>query len=252
MNKEIKTAGIIIIGNEILSGRTQDLNVSYRGNKLGNLGIVLAEVIVNPNDEETIIERVSSYADKFDYVFTTGGIGPTHDDITTASIAKAFSLKLIRHPDAVADMEGYYEPGTLTEARLKMADIPEGATLIENPVSGAPGIQIKNVFIMAGVPEIMQAMLDGLADRLIGGPPILTASVSTNLTESKLAVGMSKIQDECIEVSIGSYPYFKRGKLGVNIVLRSIDKILLLEQLALITTLVEETKGMILETITPD
>ncbi len=252
MNKEIKTAGVIIIGNEILSGRTQDLNVSYIGNKLGNLGIVLAEVIVIPDDEETIIERVSSYADKFDYVFATGGIGPTHDDITTASIAKAFSLKLIRHPDAVAVMEGYYEPGTLTEARLKMADIPEGATLIENPVSGAPGIQIKNVFIMAGVPEIMQAMLDGLADRLIGGPPILTASVSTNLTESKLAVGMSKIQDECIEVSIGSYPYFKRGKLGVNIVLRSIDKILLLEQLALITTLVEETKGMILETITPD
>ena len=252
MNTEIKTAGVIIIGNEILSGRTQDLNVSYIGNKLGNLGIVLAEVIVIPDDEETIIERVSSYADKFDYVFTTGGIGPTHDDITTASIAKAFSLKLIRHPDAVAAMEGYYEPGTLTEARLKMADIPEGATLIENPVSGAPGIQIKNVFIMAGVPEIMQAMLDGLADRLIGGPPILTASVSTNLTESKLAVGMSKIQDECIEVSIGSYPYFKRGKLGVNIVLRSIDKILLLEQLALITTLVEETKGMILETITPD
>jgi molybdenum cofactor synthesis domain-containing protein len=252
VNTEIKTAGVIIIGNEILSGRTQDLNVSYIGNKLGNLGIVLAEVIVIPDDEETIIERVSSYADKFDYVFTTGGIGPTHDDITTASIAKAFSLKLIRHPDAVAVMEGYYEPGTLTEARLKMADIPEGATLIENPVSGAPGIQIKNVFIMAGVPEIMQAMLDGLADRLIGGPPILTASVSTNLTESKLAVGMSKIQDECIEVSIGSYPYFKRGKLGVNIVLRSIDKILLLEQLALITTLVEETKGMILETITPD
>lgn len=252
MNTDIKTAGVIIIGNEILSGRTQDLNVSYIGNKLGNLGIVLAEVIVIPDDEETIIERVSSYADKFDYVFTTGGIGPTHDDITTASIAKAFSLKLIRHPDAVAVMEGYYEPGTLTEARLKMADIPEGATLIENPVSGAPGIQIKNVFIMAGVPEIMQAMLDGLADRLIGGPPILTASVSTNLTESKLAVGMSKIQDECIEVSIGSYPYFKRGKLGVNIVLRSIDKILLLEQLALITTLVEETKGMILETITPD
>ena len=141
---------------------------------------------------------------------------------------------------------------TLTEARLKMADIPEGATLIDNPVSGAPGIQVENVFIMAGVPEIMQAMLDGLTDRLIGGPPILAASVSTNLTESKLAEGMSKIQDKCTEVSIGSYPYFKRGKLGVNIVLRSIDKTLLLKQLALITTLVEETKGIILETITPD
>ena len=252
MNTQIKTAGVIIIGNEILSGRTQDLNVSYIGQKLGDLGIVLAEVIVIPDVEETIIERVRSYADNFDYVFTTGGIGPTHDDITTASIAKAFSVKLIRHPDAVATMEDYYDPGTLTEARLKMADIPEGATLIDNPVSGAPGIQIENVFIMAGVPEIMQAMLDGLTDRLIGGPPILTASVSTNLTESKLAEGMSKIQDKCTEVSIGSYPYFKRGKLGVNIVLRSIDKTLLLKQLALITTLVEETKGIILETITPD
>jgi molybdenum cofactor synthesis domain-containing protein len=252
VNKKTKTAGVIIIGNEILSGRTQDLNIAYIGKNLEKLGIVLAEVIVIPDVEETIIERVRSYSDKFDYVFTTGGIGPTHDDITTASIAKAFSVKLIRHPDAVATMEGYYDPGTLTEARLKMADIPEGATLIDNPVSGAPGIQIENVFIMAGVPDIMQAMLDGLADRLIGGPPILTASVSTNLTESKLAAGMSKIQDECTEVSIGSYPYFKRGKLGVNIVLRSIDKILLLEQLALITTLVKETKGIILETITPD
>ena len=252
MNTQIKTAGVIIIGNEILSGRTQDLNVSYIGKKLGDLGIILAEVIVIPDVEETIIERVRSYADNFDYVFTTGGIGPTHDDITTASIAKAFSVKLIRHPDAVATMEDYYDPGNLTEARLKMADIPEGATLIDNPVSGAPGIQVENVFIMAGVPEIMQAMLDGLTDRLIGGPPILAASISTNLTESKLAEGMSKIQDKCTEVSIGSYPYFKRGKLGVNIVLRSIDKTLLLKQLALITTLVEETKGIILETITPD
>lgn len=252
INQKQKTAGVIIIGNEILSGRTQDLNIAYIGKNLEKLGIVLAEVIVIPDVEDTIIERVRSFSDKFDYVFTTGGIGPTHDDITTASIAKAFSVKLIRNPDAVAIMEGYYDPGNLTEARLKMADIPEGATLIDNPVSGAPGIQLENVFIMAGVPDIMQAMLDGLADRLIGGPPILTASVSTNLTESKLAAGMSKIQDECTEVSIGSYPYFKRGKLGVNIVLRSIDKILLLERLALITTLVEETKGIILETITPD
>jgi molybdenum cofactor synthesis domain-containing protein len=252
MNTVSKTAGVIIIGNEILSGRTQELNVTYIGKNLEKLGVVLKEVIVIPDVEETIIKNVRAYSDKFDYVFTTGGIGPTHDDITTASIAKAFSVKLIRHPDAVATMEGYYDPGTLTEARLKMADIPEGATLIDNPVSGAPGIQIKNVFILAGVPEIMQAMLDGLADRLIGGPPILTASVSTNLTESKLAAGMSKVQDECTEVSIGSYPYFKRGELGVNIVLRSTDKSLLLKQLALITTLVEETKGLILETITPD
>ena len=256
MNSALKTAGVIIIGNEILSGRTQDLNVSYIGKNLEKLGIVLAEVIVIPDVEETIIERVRSYSEKYDYVFTTGGIGPTHDDITTASIAKAFSVKLLRNPDAVACMQRHYDPGNLTEARLKMADIPEGATLIDNPVSGAPGIQIENVFIMAGVPEIMQAMLDGLADRLIGGPPILTASVSTNLTESKLAAGMSKIQDECAEVSIGSYPYFKRGKFGVNIVLRSIDKQLLIKQSELIKELIKElineVGGRVLETKLPD
>ena len=247
-----KTAGVIIIGNEILSGRTQDKNIAYIGKKLEKRGIFLTEVIVIPDDEKTIIEKVKTYSNKFNYVFTTGGIGPTHDDITTASIAKAFSVKLIRHTEAVAIMKSYYEPGALTEARLKMADIPEGAMLIDNPVSGAPGIQFKNIFIMAGVPEIMQAMLDGLTDRLVGGPPILTASISTNLTESKLASGMSKIQNECIEVTIGSYPYFKQGELGVNIVLRCTEKNLLLQQLALITTLIEDTKGIIIETKTPD
>jgi molybdenum cofactor synthesis domain-containing protein len=252
MNTASKTAGIIIIGNEILSGRTQDLNVSYIGKKLEKLGIVLAEVIVIPDVEETIIDKVRAYSKNYDYVFTTGGIGPTHDDITTESIAKAFGVAILRDPKAVACMERYYEPDNLTEARLKMADIPVGAVLIDNPVSGAPGIQINNVFVLAGVPEIMQVMFDSLTERLVGGPPILTASISTNLTESKLAEGMSKIQDDCKEVSIGSYPYFKRGKLGVNIVLRSIDETRLLKQLALITTLIEKTKGVILETITPN
>ena len=252
MNTQTKTAGVLVIGNEILSGRTQDLNVAYIGQCLEKLGVVLTEVTVIPDDEQTIIDKVITYSKSYDYVFTTGGIGPTHDDITTAAIAKAFGVPVLRNPEAVACMERYYDPGTLTEARLKMADIPEGATLINNPVSGAPGIQIRNVFVMAGVPEIMQAMLDGLADRLVGGPPILTASVSTNLTESKLAAGMGKIQDECADVSIGSYPYFKRGKLGVNIVLRSTDKILLLKQLALIVTLIEKTDGIIIDIITPD
>lgn len=247
MNTASKTAGVIIIGNEILSGRTQDLNVSYIGKNLEKLGIILAEVVVIPDIEETIIERVSTYSDKFDYVFTTGGIGPTHDDITTASIAKAFSVKLLRNPDAVACMERYYEPGQLTEARLKMADIPEGATLIDNPVSGAPGIQIKNIFVLAGVPEIMKAMLDSMTNRLVGGPPILTASVCTNLTESKLAEGMSEIQEACQAVSIGSYPFFKRGKLGVNVVLRSTDKQLLIKQSGLIKELINKTGGKIYE-----
>ncbi len=252
MHKDSKTAGVIIIGNEILSGRTQDLNISYIGKNLEKLGIVLAEVIVIPDVEETIIDKVRAYSEKYDYVFTSGGIGPTHDDITTASIAKAFDVKLLRNSDAVACMERHYEPSTLSEARLKMADIPEGAALIENLVSGAPGIHINNVFVLAGVPKILQAMFDSLIDRLIGGPPILTASVCTNLTESKLAEGMTEIQNEYEEVGIGSYPYFKRGKLGVNIVLRSVDKALLLKQTNLIEALINELGGNILETKVPD
>jgi molybdenum cofactor synthesis domain-containing protein len=251
-NNKQKTAGVIIIGNEILSGRTQDLNVSYIGKNLEKLGIVLTEVIVIPDIEETIIDKVKAYSENYDYVFTTGGIGPTHDDITTASIAKAFEVKLLRNPEAVACMERYYDPGTMTEARLKMADIPEGASLIENSVSGAPAFQINNVFVLAGVPDIMRAMFDALINRLIGGPPILTTSVCTNLTESKLAEGMTKIQNECEEVSLGSYPYFKRGKLGVNIVLRSIDKALLLKQAELIEVLINEVGGKVLVTKIPD
>ena len=251
-NKGQKKAGIIIIGNEILSGRTQDKNIAYMGKGLEQLGIVLAEIIVIPDDKPIIIDRVRHYSKTYDYVFTTGGIGPTHDDITAASIALAFNRILIRRPDAVACMERYYEPGTLTESRLKMADIPEGAKLIDNPVSGAPGFQIENVFVLAGVPDIMQAMFDSLTDRLIGGPPILTASVCTNLTESKLAEGMTRIQNECEEVSIGSYPYFKRGKLGVNIVLRSIDRTLLLQQFEMIISMINEIGGRVLEEKIPE
>lgn len=243
MEKVSKKAAVIIIGNEILSGRTQDLNISYIGKNLEKLGIVLDEVIIIPDVEMTIIDKVKHYSENYDYVFTTGGIGPTHDDITTASIAKAFDVKLLRDPEAVAIMERYYDPGTLTEARLKMADIPEGASLIDNPVSGAPAFQIKNVFVLAGVPSIMQAMFDALIDRLVSGPPILTESVCTNLTESKLAEGMTIIQDQCEEVSIGSYPYFKSGKLGVNIVLRSTDKELLMKQVNLIKNLINENDG---------
>ncbi len=251
MKKDSKKAAVIIIGNEILSGRTQDLNISYIGKNLEKLGIVLEEVIIIPDVKATIVEKVKHYSQNYDYVFTTGGIGPTHDDITSASIAKAFNVKLLRDPEAVAIMERYYDPGTLTEARLKMADIPEGASLIDNPVSGAPAFQINNVFVLAGVPNIMQAMFDALVERLVCGPPILTGSVSTNLTESKLAEGMTKIQNECEEVSIGSYPYFKHGKLGVNIVLRSTDKELLLQQAELIEVLVNELGGNIIDSNKP-
>ena len=242
-----KTAAVVVIGNEILSGRTQDKNIAFIGRYLEGLGIILAEVSVLPDIEQRIAERVSAYARAHDYVFTTGGIGPTHDDITTAAIARAFAVGVARRPEAVARMAGYYEAGALTEARLKMADVPEGAILIDNPVSAAPGYQIHNVFVLAGVPVIMQAMLHGLGDRLCGGPPILTASVSTSLTESRLAAGMGKIQQATGAISIGSYPYFKHGRPGVNIVLRGADRALLKRQYAAILKLIEACGGGIVE-----
>ena len=252
MSANSKNAGVIVIGNEILSGRTQDLNVSYIGKKLEELGIVLSEVTVIPDAEDEIVKKVRVYSEQYDYVFTTGGIGPTHDDITTSSIAKAFDVNVVRSKNAVNRMQKFYEHGQLTEARLKMADIPEGAILINNLVSGAPAYKIKNVFVLAGVPEIMRSMFDSLIEHLVSGPPILTASVCTNLTESKLASGLTEIQDECKAVSIGSYPFFKQGNLGVNIVLRSTDRNLLLNQHKLIEELVNDLEGKILETHIPN
>jgi molybdenum cofactor synthesis domain-containing protein len=252
MNKNSKNAGVIVIGNEILSGWTQDLNILYIGKRLEGLGIILSEVTIIPDIENDIINKVKAYSERYDYVFTTGGIGPTHDDITTASIAKAFNVNVVRNKDAVNRMEKYYQHSKLSEACLKMGDIPEGATLINNHVSGAPAFQINNVFVLAGVPEIMRSMFDSLIEYLVSGPAILTASVCTNLTESKLACGMSEIQEKYQEVSIGSYPFFKQGNLGVNIVLRSADKGLLLSQHKLIEELVNNLKGQILETHLPN
>ncbi len=228
MSKEY-TACVIIIGNEILSGRTQDANLSYIGKRCDELGIRLAEARVISDDEATIVDTVNHYRANFDYVFTTGGIGPTHDDITSASVALAFGKKIIRHPDAVAVMDEYYDTGQLTEARLKMADVPEDATLIDNPVSAAPGFQLENVFVLPGVPVIMQAMFEGIADGLAGGSPMLTDNVATNLGESMMAKELGQVQDRYPDISIGSYPYFKKGKIGVNLVLRGTDPGLLEE-----------------------
>ena len=252
MSSNQKSAGVVVIGNEILSGRTQDLNISYIGKKLEGLGIILSEVTIIPDIENDIENKIKEYSEKYDYVFTTGGIGPTHDDITTASIAKAFNVNLVRNKDAVNQMEKHYQSSKLSEARLKMADVPEGAILINNIVSGAPAFKIKNVFVLAGVPEIMRSMFDSLIEHLVSGPPILTASVCTNLTESKLASGLTEIQEECKVVSIGSYPFFKQGNLGVNIVLRSTDEDLLLNQHKLIEELVNNLEGKILETHIPN
>ncbi|MBI2993954.1 MAG: competence/damage-inducible protein A [Gammaproteobacteria bacterium] len=222
--KDVPKACVVIIGNEILSGRTQDTNLAFLGRRCDELGILLAEARVIPDVEQTIIDHVNECRALYDYVFTTGGIGPTHDDITSASIARAFGVALERHPAAVAVLERFYEPGRLNEARLRMADIPAGATLIQNPVSGAPGFQIKNVFVLPGVPDILQAMFDGMTDRLVGGAPILTGNVVTGLFEGELALGLGAVQQRFPDVAIGSYPYFRQGRPGVNLVLRSTDR----------------------------
>lgn len=217
------TACLIIIGNEILSGRTRDANLEIIGKKCDALGICLAETRIVADVEEDIVQAVNACRPAFTYVFTTGGIGPTHDDITSASIAKAFGVTLLRNREAADALDRYYEPGRLTEARLKMADVPAGARLIDNPVSGAPGFQLENVFVLPGVPSIMETMFDGLTDRLVGGDPILTENVTTNLLESEIAADLGALQEKYSDIAMGSYPYFRGGKLGVNLVLRGTD-----------------------------
>ena len=217
------TAAVIIIGNEILSGRTKDQNLAYIGQRLEQLGIVLGEARVIPDDEQVIADTVNFLRVKYNYVFTTGGIGPTHDDITSASIAKAFGVRLEQNTGALSALKAYYEEGAINDARLKMACIPENAILINNPLSGAPGFQLENVFVLPGIPLVLKAMFEGIEDRLDDGPPILTESITTNMREGQIAEALGKIQDNYPDVSIGSYPYFKHGRLGVNLVLRSRD-----------------------------
>ena len=243
----IVTARIVIIGNEILSGRTQDQNISYIGKRCDELGIRLLECRVIPDLEEVIVTTVDECRKKSDYVFTTGGIGPTHDDITTAAVAKLFHLDVERNPAAVEAMMKYYGSERLNEARMKMADIPEGAVLIDNPVSGAPGFQVENVFVLPGVPMIMQAMFEGITDRLVGGDPVLTANVVTGLTEGELADGLDVLQNDYPEVTIGSYPFFRMGKLGVNVVMRTTDSRMLAETTEAVKSLIRSLAGEIIE-----
>ena len=222
-NEKTVTACLLIIGNEILSGRTVDANLPYLAKKLNELGIRLAEVRVVSDSETAIVKAVNETRALYDYVFTTGGIGPTHDDITSGCVAKAFGTVLERHPEAVRRLERHYPPGALNDARLRMAEIPVGASLIDNPVSTAPGFRIGNVFVMAGVPRIMQAMFDGIAPQLVGGKPMLTRSVSCTLGEGMLAKGLGEIQARHAQVEIGSYPYYRVGGFGVSLVARGTD-----------------------------
>ena len=219
-DNRVVTAALLIIGNEILSGRTRDANLPFLAEQLGGLGVRLAEVRVVPDAEAEIVSAVNTLRGRYDYVFTTGGIGPTHDDITAGSVAKAFGVAVERNAEAVALLEGHYEPGQLNEARLRMATIPVGASLIDNPVSKAPGFRIGNVFVMAGVPKIMQAMFDGIAPTLMGGAPVRSLSLSCGLPEGALAGPLGAIQKDHPDIDIGSYPYFRSGRFGVTVVLR--------------------------------
>ena len=224
-NKKEIIAAIIIIGNEVLSGRTKDLNTSTLAIWLNSIGISVREVRVIPDIEKIIIDTVNELSAKFNYVFTTGGIGPTHDDITAESISKAFNLEYGFHKEAFLILEKYYESGQFNEGRQKMAKMPTSAKLILNPSSGAPGFYVKNVFCLPGVPSILKSMIGGLNNLLVGGDPILSKTINLRTYESEIAKSLTNVQDNNNDVEIGSYPFFRQGKLGVSIVLRSVDQV---------------------------
>jgi molybdenum cofactor synthesis domain-containing protein len=225
MSERIWTAALVVIGDEILSGRTQDKNVAQIATWLNVQGIRLAEVRVVPDVTASIVEAVNALRARNDYLFTTGGIGPTHDDITVGAIAEALGVPITFHPKAVAVLEHYYETrGGLTEARKRMARVPEGADLIENRMSGAPGIRIGNIFVMAGVPHITAGMLDGLTGTLEGGLPVLSRTIGCWVAESEVAILLGDAERAYAGVAIGSYPFFRDGKTGANFVVRSTDQ----------------------------
>mgnify|MGYP006101796061 CR=1 FL=1 len=219
-NKKVNAA-ILIIGNEILSGRTQDTNTSTIALWLNSIGVKVVEVRVIPDIEKTIIDTLNQLRKVNDYVFTTGGIGPTHDDITAKSISKAFSIDYEIHKEAFKILEAYYKPGEFNEGRQKMVWMPKDAKLILNPTSGAPGFNVKNVFCLPGVPSILKSMLGGLKNEIVGGQPILSHTISLRTVESEIAESLTNVQNKNKDIEIGSYPFFQAGKLGVSIVLRS-------------------------------
>ncbi|HAG36008.1 MAG TPA: competence/damage-inducible protein A [Erythrobacter sp.] len=223
MTERIFTAGLVIIGDEILSGRTHDKNIAQIASWLQVQGIRLAEVRVVPDVMERIVEAVNALREGNDYLFTTGGIGPTHDDITVDAVAQALGVNVVVHPQARAILEKYYadKPGGLTDARLRMARVPEGADLIPNRMSGAPGIKIGNVHLMAGVPHITAGMLDALTGTLEGGAPLLSETVGCWTPESEVADILRQVEKAHEHCQIGSYPFFRDGRVGANFVVRS-------------------------------
>ncbi|WP_198372254.1 competence/damage-inducible protein A [Roseomonas rosulenta] len=222
------TACLLIIGNEVLSGRTQDANLKFLATRLGEIGIPLREVRVIPDVRATIVATVNEVRAKYDHVFTTGGIGPTHDDITSECVAAAFGVPWEPHPEAWRRLESHYArqspPGDFNAARQRMATMPRGAALIDNIISIAPGFTMGNVHVLAGVPRIMQAMFEALAPTLKGGPPVVSAAVhATGLMEGRIAEGLADIQARYPDLDIGSYPYYRTGGGGVAVVAKGTD-----------------------------
>ena len=230
MTEKSVSACIIVIGNEVLSGRTVDANINFFATSLGAQGIRLLEARIIPDDEGVIVETLNDARAKYDYVFTTGGIGSTHDDITAKSVALAFGVAFTRHAGAEKIIRTHYiddKNNDLNQARLSMADMPAGAELIDNPVSKAPGFKIENVYVMAGVPSIARAMFDSLKHTLAGGRVLKSRTVNTDLTEGIIAEHLGRVQDAHSGVEIGSYPYFRMRKFGVNLVVRGVDDALI-------------------------
>ena len=223
MTERIYTAGLVVIGDEILSGRTHDKNIAQIASWLQVQGIRLSEVRVVPDVIERIVEAVNALRESYDYLFTTGGIGPTHDDITVDAVAAALGVPVVVHPEAKAMLERYYASidKELTEARLRMARVPEGGELIPNRMSGAPGIKLGNIHLMAGVPHITAGMLDALTGTLEGGAPLLSETVGCWTPESEVADILRQVEKAHQDCQIGSYPFFREGRVGANFVVRS-------------------------------
>jgi molybdenum cofactor synthesis domain-containing protein len=223
MERGAANAAVLIIGNEVLSGRTPDANLNFLAARLADLGLPVVEARVVRDVEDEIVRAVNELRARATYLFTTGGIGPTHDDITTAAVAKAFGVDVVRDPQAEARLRAHYGEAGVNAARLKMADVPRGATLVDNPVSTAPGFRLGNVIVMAGVPAIARAMFDAVAPSLVGGPPVVSRSVRCGLREGDFAGDLEAVARDHPAVDVGSYPFFKAGHVGVSLVVRGQD-----------------------------
>ncbi|MBF0267413.1 MAG: competence/damage-inducible protein A [Alphaproteobacteria bacterium] len=243
MSQMVPSAAVLIIGNEILSGRTRDANLGFLSSALALLGIQVRHARVIPDELSVIADNVNALRHNYDSLFTTGGIGPTHDDITAEAVALAFGLPLTRHPEALRRLESHYGPDNLNDMRKRMADMPEGALLIDNPISSAPGFSIGNVHVLAGVPMIASAMFEQMKHRLIQGPPLLARTVRAFVAEGLLAKGLKAIQDANPDVSLGSYPFMADQRLGASIVARGRDARRLDEVAGLVATLMRSLNG---------